>query len=88
MVSKNPVRLWRAIRKRLKHYLNDGGRWIAHVHNPLVGALALTGKSYRRVPKVYHFHSSWYDEEKINLTGGPVLLYFGGSELLYKMYID
>jgi glycosyltransferase involved in cell wall biosynthesis len=83
VVSKNPVRLWRAIRKRVKHYLNDGGRWIAHMHSPLVGALALTGKSYRRIPKVYHFHSSWYDEEKINLTGAG----HGGSGLFCRLNI-
>lgn len=64
-ISKDPLRLWWAVRKKVKHYLADGGSWIAHVHNPLVGAFALTAQAYRKIPKVYHFHSSWYDEEKI-----------------------
>jgi glycosyltransferase involved in cell wall biosynthesis len=68
VLSKNPIRLWFAIRKRIKKYLITGEPWVAHVHNPLVGAFALTIKKYRKIPKIYHFHSSWYDEEKINLT--------------------
>jgi len=67
-VSKNPIRLWQAIRKKIKHYLKDEKNWIVHIHNPLIGALALTVQPYRKIPKIYHFHSSWYDEEKINLT--------------------
>ena len=67
-LSKNPIRLWFAIRKRIKKYLIEDEPWIAHVHNPLVGAFAIAIKKYRKIPKIYHFHSSWYDEEKINLT--------------------
>jgi len=67
-ISKDPIRLWYAIRKKIKQHLIEGEPWVAHVHNPLVGAFALTVKPYRKIPKVYHFHSSWYDEEKINLT--------------------
>ncbi|KMP10375.1 hypothetical protein UR09_06430 [Candidatus Nitromaritima sp. SCGC AAA799-A02] len=79
--SKDPLRLWLAVRKRVKRYLAEGGPWIAHAHNPLVAALALTVKRYRKVPRVYHFHSSWYDEEKINLTesGG------GGLGLAFRL---
>jgi glycosyltransferase involved in cell wall biosynthesis len=78
-VSKNPMRLWRAIRKKVKHYMNEPENWVAHVHHPLVGAFALTDKLYRKIPKIYHFHSSWYDEEKINLTAigqDTIKLYF------------
>ena len=67
-ISKDSVRLWRAINKKVKFYLKDEELWFAHVHNPLVGAFALTVKDYRKIPKIYHFHSSWYDEEKINLS--------------------
>lgn len=66
--SKNPIKLWQAVRKKVRQYLIDEEAWIAHIHNPLIGVLALTLASYRIIPKIYHFHSSWYDEEKINLT--------------------
>ena len=67
-ISKNPIRLWHAVRKKVKYYLTGEGSWIAHVHNPLIGAFALTVQPYRIIPKIYHFHSSWYDEEKINFN--------------------
>ena len=67
-VSKDPLRLWRAIRKKIKCYMKEEENWIAHVHHPLVGVFALTEKHYRKIPKIYHFHSSWYDEEEINLA--------------------
>lgn len=78
-VSKHPMRLWSAIRKKVKNYMNEPENWVAHVHHPLVGAFALTEKRYRKIPKIYHFHSSWYDEEKINLIEvgqNKIKLYF------------
>ncbi len=78
-ISKNPVRLWCAVRKKIKQHLIDEKPWLAHIHHPLMGAYALTVKQYRKIPKIYHFHSSWYDEEKINLAemgNGGVNLYF------------
>ena len=78
-VSKDPLRLWRAIRKKIKCYMKEEENWIAHVHHPLVGVFALTEKHYRKIPKIYHFHSSWYDEEEINLAGtdqDAIKLYF------------
>ena len=78
-ISKDPIRLWRAVRKKIKQHLIDEEPWLAHIHHPLMGFYALTIKQYRKIPKIYHFHSSWYDEEKINLTGmgnGEVNLYF------------
>ena len=68
-ISKNPIRLLCAIRKKVKHYLIGKEPWIAHVHNPLVGMFALTLQPFRIIPKIYHFHSSWYDEERINCQG-------------------
>jgi len=67
-VSKNPLRLWRAIQKKVRNYMNEDEDWVAHVHHPLVGVFALIEKRYRKIPKIYHFHSSWHDEERINLT--------------------
>jgi len=37
-VSKDPIRLWHAIRRKVKHHLREGESWVAHVHHPLVGA--------------------------------------------------
>ncbi|SVE64801.1 uncharacterized protein METZ01_LOCUS517655, partial [marine metagenome] len=78
-VSKDPLRLWRAIRKKIKCYMKEEENWIAHVHHPLVGVFALTEKHYRKIPKIYHFHSSWHDEEEINLAAtdqDAIKLYF------------
>jgi glycosyltransferase involved in cell wall biosynthesis len=78
-ISKNPIRLWRAVSKKIKQHLIDEEPWLAHIHHPLIGAYALTIKQYRKIPKIYHFHSSWYDEEKINLAemaNGKLNLYF------------
>ncbi|MEE9257929.1 MAG: glycosyltransferase family 4 protein [Nitrospinaceae bacterium] len=64
--SKNSIRLWRGVRK-LAHSICDRSPVnLIHIHNPLVGFLALTVPRLWRIPKVYHFHSSWYDEERIN----------------------
>ncbi|SVC48209.1 uncharacterized protein METZ01_LOCUS301063, partial [marine metagenome] len=78
-ISKDPIRLWRAVRKKIKQHLIDEEPWLAHIHHPLMGFYALTIKQYRKIPKIYHFHSSWHDEEKINLTemgNGKLNLYF------------
>ena len=78
-ISKDPIRLWRAVRKKIKQHLIDEELWLAHIHHPLMGFYALTIKQYRKIPKIYHFHSSWHDEEKINLTemgNGKLNLYF------------
>ena len=89
-VSKHPMRLWSAIRKKVKNYMNEPENWVAHVHHPLVGAFALTEKRYRKIPKIYHFHSSWYDEEKINLIEvgqNKIKLYFiKGSALNFMKF--
>jgi glycosyltransferase involved in cell wall biosynthesis len=64
--SKNIVSLWRAIKKRINHICRQTSLSLVHIHNPLVGFLALLNPRLRSVPKVTHFHSSWLDEEKIN----------------------
>lgn len=61
--SKSLFGLWRALRKRIRSLGNT--IQVVHIHNPLIGFLALTLPRLWRVPKVYHFHSSWHDEEKI-----------------------
>ena len=38
-------------------------------HNPLIGFIALLVPNLWKIPKVYHFHSSWFDEERINSLG-------------------
>ncbi|GJL78876.1 MAG: hypothetical protein NPINA01_18650 [Nitrospinaceae bacterium] len=64
--SKNVVSLWRAIRKRISHICRQTSLSLVHIHNPLVGFLAVLSPRLRAVPIVTHFHSSWLDEERIN----------------------
>ena len=45
-ISKDPIRLWHAIRKKVKHHLIEEEPWVAHVHNPLVGAFALNNEMH------------------------------------------
>ena len=79
--SKNVVSLWRAVKKRVNHICRQTFISLVHIHNPLVGFLALLNPRLRSVPKVTHFHSSWLDEEKINRQaqrpdGGGAGLFF------------
>lgn len=67
--SKGFVSLWRAVRKKVNHILKSGKIDLVHIHNPLVGFLAILHPQLWKVPKICHFHSSWYDEEKINQVG-------------------
>ncbi len=49
---------------------------IVHIHNPLTGFLALLHPALWKIPVVYHFHSAWFDEEKINRRGDKYSGYF------------
>ena len=64
--SKNVFNLWRAIKRRVNHICQQTSLSLVHIHNPLVGYLALLNPRLKLIPKVTHFHSSWLDEEKIN----------------------
>lgn len=64
--SKQFFRLWRAIRRRINEISKRTAISLVHIHNPLVGFLALLHPLLKTVPKVTHFHSSWLDEERIN----------------------
>ncbi len=64
--SKGFFRLGRGVKKKIHAVLKEGPIDLVHIHNPLIGYLALKHPALRSVPRVYHFHSSWYDEEKIN----------------------
>ena len=77
--SKSIVSLWNAIRKQIKTISNQESLQLIHIHNPLIGLIVLLQPRLWKVPKVYHFHSSWFDEEKINAVGTgqvPVRLKF------------
>ncbi len=79
--SKNIVSLWRAIKKRINSICRQTSLSLVHIHNPLVGFLALLSPHLRHIPKVTHFHSSWLDEETINRqaqkpTTGMAALFF------------
>jgi glycosyltransferase involved in cell wall biosynthesis len=60
------LRLWNAVRKKVKVIIKLESIHLIHIHNPLIGFLVLLQPSLWKVPKVYHFHSSWFDEERIN----------------------
>ncbi|NIQ01633.1 MAG: glycosyltransferase, partial [Nitrospinaceae bacterium] len=64
--SKNFFHLWRAVRRRIHRLLEETDIDLVHIHNPLIGFFAVLNKRLRNVPKVYHFHSSWVDEERVN----------------------
>lgn len=42
---------------------------LIHIHNPLVDFACLFSSKLWKIPRVYHFHSLWFDEEKINCLG-------------------
>jgi len=67
--SKGILPLWNAIRKKVKAILKLESIHLIHIHNPLIGFLVLLQPSLWKVPKIYHFHSSWFDEERINAVG-------------------
>jgi glycosyltransferase involved in cell wall biosynthesis len=67
--SKGILPLWNAIRKKVKAILKIESINLIHIHNPLIGFFILLQPSLWKVSKVYHFHSSWFDEERINAVG-------------------
>jgi glycosyltransferase involved in cell wall biosynthesis len=67
--SKGILSLWKAIRKKIKAILKIESIHLIHIHNPLIGFLVLLQPDLWKVPKFYHFHSSWFDEERINAVG-------------------
>ncbi|MBT5259917.1 MAG: glycosyltransferase family 4 protein [Nitrospina sp.] len=79
--SKGFISLWRAMRKQVSHILRSGEIDLVHIHNPLIGFVAILCPQLWTVPKVCHFHSSWYDEEKINEVGTE------SSEIPWKLKI-
>ena len=64
-------RLTRSLWKKIDRLCKEGPIDIVHVHNPLTGFIALLHPALWTVPIVYHFHSAWFDEEKINRRGNP-----------------
>lgn len=64
--SKNVWKLAKELWKRIGELCNGNSFDIIHIHNPLIGFLALLHPSLWKIPVVYHFHSAWFDEEKIN----------------------
>ncbi len=64
--SKSVWKLWRSIYKTLKTIRKRSRIDLVHVHNPLIHFLALLNPVLWGIPKIYHFHSLWYDEERIN----------------------
>ena len=80
--SKSVISLWRAVRRKVNYILKSGKIDLVHIHNPLVGFVAILHPQLWKVPKVCHFHSSWYDEEKINQIGTEA------SEIPWRLQIQ
>ena len=83
--SKSFLGLWRGIRKRVGSIFARSPVNLVHIHNPLVGFIALLVFRLWSVPRIYHFHSCWYDEEKINRQGESGLLFFLSLNLIRLM---
>lgn len=64
--SKSFFGLWRSLKKRVSIILDRYPLHIVHIHNPLIAFIALLNPRVWRIPRVYHFYSLWFDEEKIN----------------------
>lgn len=67
--SRSVFRLYRAIKKRVDLIRQSCDLELMHIHNPLVGFLALLNADCRRLATVVHMHSLWFDEERINHGG-------------------
>ena len=83
--SKSVFRLWLEIKKRVNRILATSNIDLVHIHNPLVGYLALKHSRLKRIAKVYHFHSSWFDEEKINRSAQKPESFFSGIWFSLKL---
>ncbi|MFQ5674021.1 MAG: glycosyltransferase family 4 protein [Nitrospinales bacterium] len=68
--SKSVAGLYRGLKKRVDAILETQSIDLVHGHNPLVDFAALWIPRLWGIPRVYHFHSLWYDEEKINRGAG------------------
>lgn len=64
--SKSVAGLIRESRRILNLILDQYPVHLAHIHNPLVEFAALATPRFWPIPKAYHFHSLWHDEEEIN----------------------
>ncbi len=65
-------RLGRRVRQAIERITEDTRIGLVHVHNPLIGYLALKNKWLDDAVKVVHVHSLWQDEERINRLGPEV----------------
>ena len=72
--SKRLVSLSREVRRLYLEVLSHGPIDLIHVHNPLVEFSCFLNRSFRSALKIYHFHSLWHDEERINRLGGKGFL--------------
>ncbi|MFQ5483179.1 MAG: glycosyltransferase family 4 protein [Nitrospinaceae bacterium] len=77
--SKRFFTLGRRIRQFVRSIAREEDIRLVHVHNPLVGLLALTCPKLWKTPKVIQLQSLWYDEERINRLGPEGRPGFGSS---------
>lgn len=64
--SKSVINFYWELKKIVNIILEKQVIDLIHSHNPLVDFLTLSVSSLWGIPRIYHFHSLWYDEEKIN----------------------
>lgn len=64
--SKSLPGLWRSLKTLISTILDCYPVQIVYINNPLIAFIALLNPTLWRIPRVYHFYSLWFDEEKIN----------------------
>ncbi len=67
--AKQFFRLGRRVNRVIERIAEDTRIGLVHVHNPLIGYLALNNAELDDAVKVVHVHSLWQDEERINRLG-------------------
>lgn len=79
-VIEKLIKVLLEVRKVTKEILNKEGIDLFHIHNPLMGIGSYLVSQTWGIPKVYHFHSSWFQEERkeyVHKKGGqkPSLIF-------------
>ncbi len=70
--SRQFFRLGRRVNRAIRRIDEETRIGLVHVHNPLIGYLAMKNRALEDAIKVVHVHSLWQDEERINRLGPEV----------------
>ncbi len=74
--AKQFFRLGRRVNRAIDRIAEETRIGLVHVHNPLIGYLALKNRHLDDAVKVTHIHSLWQDEERINRLGPETMPLF------------